>query len=156
MQDRWGKVKFVAVVDNQVGAVSYGEPGKKIDDGVLLQEDGGDRNQEGRNVEKNAPSPMLEQTSIPGGIPHGHGTHYVQRGTHIGVGVVAVKDGNKINENVVPGEYRGTQKLDSGIEVEEHQTGGVGQDNEIHQVLKGTPVGEKGVDMDADQIDEPE
>jgi len=80
----------------------------------------------------------------------------MEGGAYIGVGVMAVEGTHQFGQNIVPGKGRGTQELYGWIAVEKQQADGIGKDDKPHQPFKHRSVGEKSIEMDAYQINEPE
>ena len=99
-----GERKFFLAIDQPGYAPTDQHTHHNVDHGVLLQEHGGDTDQESGHIEEKAPAFVLEQFRILCGVEDRHGAHDVQGGADVGVGVCAVKGCHHVSEQVIPGE----------------------------------------------------
>lgn len=142
--------------DKSISHAADQNPHNNIDDRMLLEEDGGNADQEGGHAKEKPPGTVLEQLGFPGGVPYRHRADYMQGGTDIGVCVMLIESSHHLRQDIIPGKDGGAQQLNGREQIEKQQSYAVGDDDKPHELFKDGLIGEKCIQMDAHQIDKPE
>ncbi len=150
---RFEKVLFIA---DQICNNAQGQSTDYVNNGVLLQEYGGNADQNRTNRKGDSPSPRTEERRVPCRNRYRNGADYMNGRTNIGVGVVCIEILHKTHKEVVSFKGCGAKKLTVGEDPVNHKGSGVCNHNKPHEPCESVNVVEKGIYMDDHKICEPE
>ena len=128
-----------------------------VDDGMLLDEHGGDADQHTHHGEGDLPGHrFLKPPGVPGCEHYGKRTDDVDGRIDVCVRVKLIEVCQKPRENIVAFERRRAQVLAGGVDEVDEDRHRVCKDDEPHQPLEGGNVAEQGVEQHPDQVDKPQ
>ena len=111
-------------IHQAVDEIAQQQPRRHIQHGVLFEKHGGQADQHRCCGEKHPAPPAGEQPRVPGGIPHRHRTHHMERGADVGAGIYAVEKGRDLGQQVLPLKGQGPQVLAGGEQEEDIRLAG--------------------------------
>ena len=123
---------------------------------MLLEENGGNADQESADAKEPLPAGSLESFDVPGCTPDRHRADYVDGRTDVGGSVKCIQTGHQTGQNIVSLKDQRTKFLTGREHQIDTDGDGVGNDDELHKATESINIIKQGIYMHANEEKEPE
>lgn len=127
-----------------------------IQNGMLLQEHGGDGDPYCDKEKDDLPSPGRKMLAVPSGKHDCDGADHMQRREYIGVGIKLIVRRHDMREHIISLKYHRPQLLAVGKQDVDQQGEAICHDDELHHSFERSHIKQNCVNMNAEQVYKPQ